>query len=45
VITPLIAENIRGRATGVDVATVDGLLPGMLRYMIVVYKSEKEKAK
>ena len=32
-ITPLMAENTRGRGLTVVVATVCGLLPGMLRYM------------
>jgi hypothetical protein len=34
-ITPLMAVNTRGRGCTVVVATVDGLLPGMLRYMML----------
>lgn len=34
-ITPLMAVNTRGRATGVVVATEVGLLPGMLRYIVL----------
>jgi len=43
VTTPLETEKMRGRTVGVTVCTLDGLLPGMLRYMRELYKCEKRE--